>query len=185
MILRMTQLEVESDILVHFTTASLSVTGFSSSNSWLCATLVTQIFTKTAIMSWCQVISVHLDISKLDDTAVPSSAEMVLGQETEDTRISYVSCSCQNGLETSLSYAWASVLLEGAQQTCVAVRNGISQTILVMAILEEELSPLLCISAYQKEKKGFCEAVIWSKACQAYSVCPTESLIPVFAVVMG
>lgn len=137
MILRMTPLEFESNILVHFTTATLSVPGFSPSNSWLCATLVTQIFSKTAIISWCQVISVHLNISKVDDTAVPSSAEMVLGEVTEDTRISCVSRSCQNGLETSLSYVWASVLLEGAWQTCVAVRNGISQTILVMAILEE------------------------------------------------
>lgn len=97
----------------------------------------------------------HRNVSryKVDDTTVPSSAEIVSGKETGDTRIFQVSCSCQKGLETSLAYIWDWILLQGARQTCVEVSNGISQTILVMTILEEELSPLLCISAYKREKK--------------------------------
>lgn len=150
MILRMTQLEFESVILVNFTTA---VPGFCPSDSWLCATLVTQIFTKADVMSWWRVISLHRNISKVDDAAVPSSAEMVWGKETGDTRISPVSCSCQKGLETFLAYAWDWVLPEGARQTCVQVSNGISQTILVMAILEEKLTPLLCHLLQERKKR--------------------------------
>lgn len=71
-------------------------------------------------------------------TLLSLPADMVSGKETGDTRIFYVSCSCQKGLKT-----FPSVLLEGARQTCVEVSNGISQTIPVMAIFEEELSPLM------------------------------------------
>lgn len=64
----------------------------------------------------------HRNIGKVDDTAVLSFAEMVSGKETGDKRMSHVSCSCQNGLETSQAYARDWVLPEGARQTCVEVK---------------------------------------------------------------